>query len=100
MIDGKRGAEMANVSTNIRIDDEVKKKAVQIFSDLGMDMSTAVNIFLRQTILHNGLPFELKLDTPNLETLEAIREVEEMKKNPSVFKGYTDVDSMMEELLK
>lgn len=91
---------MPNVSTNIRIDDEVKKKAVAIFADLGMDMTTAVNIFLRQTIRHNGLPFELKLDTPNEETLAAIREVAEMKKNPNAYKSYTDVDAMMEDLLK
>lgn len=91
---------MPNVSTNIRIDDEVKRKAVAIFTDLGMDMTTAVNMFLRQTIRHNGLPFDLKLDTPNEETLEAIREVEEMKKNPSMYRSYTNVDTMMEDLLK
>ena len=91
---------MPNVSTNIRIDDEVKRKAVAIFTDLGMDMTTAVNMFLRQTIRHNGLPFDLKLDTPNEETLEAIREVEEMKKNPSMYRSYTNVDIMMEDLLK
>lgn len=91
---------MPNVSTNIRIDDEVKRKAVAIFTDLGMDMTTAVNMFLRQTIRHNGLPFELKLDTPNEETLEAIHEVEEMKKNPNMYRSYTNVDAMMEDLLK
>ncbi|MFI3237938.1 MAG: type II toxin-antitoxin system RelB/DinJ family antitoxin [Lachnospiraceae bacterium] len=91
---------MANVSTNIRIDDEIKKKAAAIFAELGMDMSTAVNIFLRQTIRYNGIPFELKIDNPNEETLEAIREVEAMKKDPTLSKSYTDVDLMMEELLK
>ena len=91
---------MTKVSTNIRIDDEVKRKSAAIFTDLGMDMSTAVNIFLRQTILHNGLPFDLKLDIPNKETLEAIREVEEMKKNPNMYPSYTNVDKMMKDLLK
>ncbi len=90
---------MASVSTNIRIDSDVKTKAISIFSDLGMDMTTAVNVFLRQAIIHNGLPFELKLETPNKETMQAIAEVEEMKKNPSAYKGYTDVDQMMDELL-
>ncbi len=93
------GIYMASVSTNIRIDSEVKAKAISIFSDLGIDMTTAVNVFLRQAILHNGLPFELKLETPNKETLLAIAEVEDMKKNPQAYKGYTDVDEMIEDLL-
>ena len=83
---------------NIRMDKDVKEQAQRIFSQLGMDMTTAVNVFLRQVIRHNGLPFELRLDTPNEETLAAIREVQEMKKDPSIGKSYTDVDEMMKEL--
>lgn len=84
---------------NIRMDKDVKEQAQRIFSQLGMDMTTAVNVFLRQVIRSNGLPFELRLDTPNEETLAAIREVQEMKKDPSIGKSYTDVDEMMKELL-
>ena len=84
---------------NIRMDKEVKEKAQQIFAQLGMDMTTAVNVFLRQTIRHNGFPFELRIDTPNEETLEAIQEVQQMKKDPSLGKSYTDVEEMMKELL-
>ena len=83
---------------NIRMDKDVKEQAQRIFSQLGMDMTTAVNVFLRQVIRNNGLPFELRLDTPNEETLAAIREVQEMKKDPSIGKSYTDVDEMMKEL--
>jgi len=89
----------ATSNMNIRMDKEVKEKAQQIFAQLGMDMTTAVNVFLRQTIRHNGLPFEVKLDTPNKETLMAIEEVQQMKKDPSLGKAYTDVDEMMKELL-
>jgi DNA-damage-inducible protein J len=49
----------ANANINIRVDNDVKNKAQNIFSDLGMDMTTAVNIFLRQAIRKNGIPFEL-----------------------------------------
>ncbi|MFI3283780.1 MAG: type II toxin-antitoxin system RelB/DinJ family antitoxin [Erysipelotrichaceae bacterium] len=91
---------MPNVTTNIRIDADVKKKSAAIFNELGMDMTTAVNIFLRQTIRHNGLPFDLKLDMPNKETIEAIHEVEIMKKNPDAFKSYSNVDMMIDDLLK
>ena len=92
---------MANATSNIniRMDKEVKEQAQRIFAQLGMDMTTAVNVFLRQTIRHNGFPFELRLDTPNEETMAAIREVQEMKKDPSSTKSYIDVDEMMKELL-
>ena len=85
---------------NIRMDKDVKEQAQRIFSQLGMDMTTAVNVFLLQVIRSNGLPFELRLDTLNEETLAAIREVQEMKKDPSVGKVHTDVDKMMKGLCK
>ncbi len=90
---------MATTNLNIRVDADLKKQAEDIFNELGLNMSTALTVFLRQTVRSNGIPFEMKLDTPNAETLAAIEEVERMKKDPSVGKGYTDVDQMMKELL-
>lgn len=46
---------MGNIS--IRVPDDVKQQAASVFSDLGLDMSTAINMFLRQSIRQNGLPF-------------------------------------------
>ena len=80
---------MANVS--IRMDDALKKQAEELFNDLGMNLTTAIR--------EQGIPFEITKETPNSETLSALREVEEMKKNPSLGKSYTDVDKMMEDLL-
>ena len=90
---------MAKVSTTIRAAHDAKKQVQQIFSNLGMDMSTAVNIFFHQVIRSNGLPFEVVMDTPNAETVEAIRELQKMKADPSIGKTYTDVDAMMKALL-
>lgn len=90
---------MATTNLNIRIDSDLKKQAEQIFNELGLNMSTALTVFLRQTVRSNGIPFDLQLDVPNDETLEAIEEVKRMKKNPSLGKAYTDVDQMMKELL-
>lgn len=50
----------SDASMTIRVNKEVKQKAQQIFSDLGMDMSTAINVFLRQAIYYNGFPFALR----------------------------------------
>ena len=84
---------------NIRMDSALKRQAQELFAALGMDMTTAVNIFLRQSIQRQGLPFEVTLNRMNSETLEAIAEVQEMKKHPERYKGYTDADTMMKELL-
>lgn len=63
---------MNNTTMTIRTDKDVKKKAQTIFAELGIDMSTAVNVFLRQAVMHNGFPFELTLDIPNKITEQAI----------------------------
>ena len=89
---------MANV--NIRVDDTLKRDTESIFSELGLSMSAATTLFYRQVIRHGGIPFELRIKRPNKETLEAIAEVEEMEKNPSLGKSYTDVEEMMRDLLE
>lgn len=90
---------MAGLSTTIKIDPTLKREAQRLFSDLGLDMSTAVNIFLRQAVREQAIPFRVGDPVPNAETLEALREVEQMKKDPAKYKGYTNVDQMFEELL-
>ena len=63
---------MSATTMNIRVDSDIKNNAKKIFAELGMDLTTAVNIFLRQSIREHGMPFELKLHVPNYETIEAI----------------------------
>jgi DNA-damage-inducible protein J len=90
---------METTNINIRMEKDLKKQAESLFSELGMNMTTAFNIFVRQSVRQRKIPFEISLDVPNAETMEAIREVQEMKKNPSLGKSFTDVDKMMKELL-
>lgn len=85
---------------NVRVDENLKKQASELFADLGLDMSTAVNMFLRQAVMKDGLPFDVVREVPNADTLAAMAEVEEMKKHPEKYKSYTDVDEMFRELLK
>ena len=61
-------------SVSFRIDSELKRKADELFSELGMNMTTAFNIFLRQCVSYGGIPFEIKINHPNNETLETIKE--------------------------
>jgi DNA-damage-inducible protein J len=88
---------MANV--NIRVDDALKRDTEGVLSELGLSMSAATNLFYKQVVRFGGIPFELRIDRPNDETLKAIEEVEEMEKNPSLGKSYTDINEMMRELL-
>ena len=90
---------MSKVSTNISIDAETKAKAQVMLADLGMDLSTAVNIFLKQMLREGGIPFAITKEVPNKITLDAMREAQEMLRSPEKYKSYTDVDSMMEDIL-
>ncbi len=83
----------------VRVDDKLKAQAESLFSSLGLDTSTAIRIFLRAAVEYNGIPFAVQHQVPNAATLAALKEVEDMKKNPSKYKSYADVDSMMEDLL-
>lgn len=89
---------MANI--NVRIDNNVKESAEAVFERLGITPTAAISLFYNQVIRTNSIPFELKADIPNKETLLAVNEVEEMEKNPEKSKGYNTIDSLMEDLLK
>ena len=78
---------------NIRTDAEIKNTAEQLFEALGLNMSTAVNIFLRQAIRQGGLPFEVKLDIPNETTAAAIAEGRALLRDPNA-RGYTDMNEL------
>ncbi|MEE1319671.1 MAG: type II toxin-antitoxin system RelB/DinJ family antitoxin [Ruminococcus sp.] len=88
---------METANLNIRTDKEVKQAAEKIFEALGLNMTTAVNIFLRQAIRENGIPFELKLNIPNQTTASAIEEGRSIAYDKSV-KGYTDLDELRKAL--
>ena len=71
---------MANLTSaiNIQVDSDTKKQATDILNNLGLSMSTAINIFLKQVIKRDGIPFEIVNNKPNEEMLKAVQEVKEM----------------------
>lgn len=83
---------------NIRVDDDLKKEASDLFADLGIDMSTAVNMFLRQSVMRDGIPFEVTRDIPNATTIAAFRELKDIKAGKVQAKKYSDVKQMFSEL--
>lgn len=90
---------MATTNITMRMDEELKAQAEELFSDLGLNMTSAFTIFVKQAIREQRIPFIISRDIPNAETMEAIEEVRQMKQDSSVGKSYTDVDEMVEELL-
>jgi DNA-damage-inducible protein J len=62
-------------TTSIKLDKTIKQEAQKVFSELGLTLGEAVNLFLNQVRLHKGLPFEVKI--PNAQTLQAMKDIEE-----------------------
>lgn len=84
---------MATTNLNIRTDKEVKEQAESIFNELGLNMTTAINMFLRTTIREHGIPFSLKLDTPNETTAVAIEEGRRLLADPTTPR-YSSIDDL------
>jgi len=88
---------MASTNINIRTDSAIKAQAERIFEAFGLNMSTAINMFLRQTIRENGIPFDLKLDVPNEITAAAIEEGGSLAHDKSN-KGYSNMEDLKKAL--
>lgn len=82
---------------NIRTEKNVKDKAEKIFKELGLNMTTAVNMFLKTTVRENGIPFELKLDIPNKTTLASFEEGERLIKDKTAPR-YKSIDELKKAL--
>lgn len=89
---------MANV--NVRIDEDLKNEAEQVFSELGLNPTTAITLFYKQVVRTSSIPFELKAEIPNQKTIRAIKEVNYMDINSGNYKTFHDVDDLMEDLMK
>lgn len=88
---------MATVPTQVRIDEELKKQAVDLFSQLGLDMSGAMNMFLKQCVLRGGLPFSVELPQYRPEVIEAMEEAKRISRDSSI-KGYKNLEDAFKEL--
>ena len=89
---------MSKVSTSVSIDTDVKVKAQELFADLGLDLSTAINIFLKQCIRENGIPFSIQREVPNVDTIADMKQAEEMQKHPEKYKRYSSFSELLREM--
>lgn len=87
-----------STNLNIRIDSELKNEADDLFKRLGLNISSAINVFLTQSVREQAIPFEIREDRPNKDLIKALKEVEKMEKNPEKYKSYNNIDELIEEL--
>ncbi len=92
--------ESLTSAINVQVDKKDKEQATNILKDLGLNMSTAINIFIKQIIKVDGLPFEIKNPKPSKELLEAIQEGEDILSGKVKAKSYTNMYEMLEDLKK
>lgn len=88
---------MTSTNLNIRTNKEIKEAAEKIYSSLGLNMTTAINMFLRASIRERGIPFELKLNIPTDETIKAIEEGRMIANDDSV-NAYDNIDDLRKAL--
>ena len=81
----------------VRMDSDIKKQCEAIYGELGINLTTAINVFLRQSLRAGGFPFDVRLDQPNKETMAAMLEAERIARAPSV-KRYSDVEEALRAL--
>ena len=90
---------MSTTNVTIRLDSQLKSQAEALFSELGLNLSTAFGIFLRQSVREGRIPFSISLNKPNQETIAALLDAERIPKDHSV-KAYTDLDEFFADLKK
>ncbi|HJJ31629.1 MAG TPA: type II toxin-antitoxin system RelB/DinJ family antitoxin [Methanocorpusculum sp.] len=91
---------MTKVSTNITLDPELKAAAQALLGEMGMDLSTAVTIFLKQMIRERAIPFTISLASPNAETSAALNEYYAMCENKAVYKRYNSFADVVKDAEK
>lgn len=89
---------MAKVSTSISLDADVKAKAQELFADFGLDLSTAINIFLRQSIRENCIPFSIQREVPNADTIAAMKEADDMVNHPERYETFDNMADLIKVL--
>ena len=90
---------MENINITLRVDKKLKEDAEELYSELGMSLTTAFNIFLRQSVREKGIPFDITLNVPNSTTIQAIEEGDKLASNSSTnrFKNTKDLMNSLDE---
>ena len=86
---------MATTNFSVRLDSDLKKQCEALYGELGINLTTAINVFLRKSLTAGGFPFDVRIDEPNRETMLALLEADKLSKDPNL-KGLDAVDALRE----
>ena len=90
--------ESSTSAINVQVDTNDKIQATKILKDLGLNMSTLINMTLKQVIRVGGIPFDVRSPKPSKELLEALKESEDIINGKIKSKGYTNIDELFKDL--
>lgn len=89
---------MATITNfSVRLDSDIKKQCEALYGELGVNLTTAINVFLRQSLRAGGFPFDVRIEQPNKETIAAMLEAERIAHDPSA-KRYANVEDALKAL--
>ena len=83
---------------NVRVDSSLKEESDKLFKNLGLNMSTAINMFLTKCVKTSSIPFKIEEPKPSKELKKALKEVDYMIKHPEKYKSYSSVEELFEQL--
>ena len=86
-------------SLNVNVNAETKKEASKVLDELGLNMTTAINIYLKQIVKHNGIPFEDKNRVHNNKLKKALKETDKIIKGKVNSKAYSSAEDLMKDIL-
>ena len=88
---------MPTTNVTIRMDTKLKEEAEELFNDLGLNMSTALNAFVKQAVREQRIPFVISRNVLNQESIQAIQEIESAKQQKNI-KTYSSLSEILEEI--
>lgn len=83
---------------NVRVDSTLKKESDMLFKDLGLNMSTSINMFLTQCVKTSSIPFNISEPKPSRQLKRALKEAECIAKHPERYKKYDNIDDLFKDL--
>lgn len=83
---------------NVRVDSTLKKESDMLFKDLGLNMSTAINMFLTQCVKTSSIPFNISEPKPSRQLKRALKEAERITKHHERYKSYDNIDDLFRDL--
>lgn len=85
---------MATAKINVCVDKTTKEEVEALLDRIGLNMTAAINIYLKRILMEEAIPFELTAYVPNAETIAAFKEAEDMRIHPEKYPSYSSIEEL------